>query len=73
MSTKLIIFEICNFLQANIYSTEDKQSCFFSNEDSSSEHIINYQGVNYTIPAWSVSILPDCKNEVYNTAKVKKK
>lgn len=24
----------------------------------------------FTIPAWSVSILPDCYNEVYNTAKV---
>jgi hypothetical protein len=22
------------------------------------------------LPAWSVSILPDCKNAVYNTAKV---
>jgi hypothetical protein len=24
----------------------------------------------YSIPAWSVSILPDCFSEAYNTAKV---
>ncbi|KAK1365698.1 hypothetical protein POM88_041259 [Heracleum sosnowskyi] len=25
---------------------------------------------NMTCPPWSISILPDCKNEVFNTAKV---
>nr|GEV00822.1 beta-galactosidase 10 [Tanacetum cinerariifolium] len=29
-----------------------------------------FRNVSYTLPAWSVSILPDCKNLVFNTAKV---
>lgn len=29
-----------------------------------------FQGQSYDLPAWSVSILPDCKSVVFNTAKV---
>ncbi|KAJ8506240.1 hypothetical protein OPV22_007126 [Ensete ventricosum] len=45
--------------------------CFLSNQNSTSDATISFQGTNYFLPAWSVSILPDCKEEVYNTAKVK--
>ncbi|KAJ4917484.1 Beta-galactosidase 8 [Raphanus sativus] len=31
---------------------------------------ISFQGKSYVIPAWSVTILPDCKTEAYNTAKI---
>ena len=31
------------------------------------------QDGNYSVPAWSVSILQDCNQEIYNTAKVKPK
>ncbi|KAL6336873.1 hypothetical protein AAG906_036187 [Vitis piasezkii] len=55
---------------ATIYSYQGKSSCFFGNSNADRDVTINYGGVNYTIPAWSVSILPDCSNEVYNTAKV---
>lgn len=53
------------------YSYNGNSSCFFVNANSTSDVTVNYEGVNYTIPAWSVSIYPDCKNEAYNTAKVK--
>ncbi|KAK6136290.1 hypothetical protein DH2020_029954 [Rehmannia glutinosa] len=59
-----------NSVSATIYSTNEKQSCFFGNANESTDATINYKGVNYNVPAWSVSILPDCKNEIYNTAKV---
>ncbi|KAL9165755.1 hypothetical protein ABFS82_06G191200 [Erythranthe guttata] len=59
-----------NSVSATIYSTNDQKSCFFGNANSSLDATINYQGVSYDIPAWSVSILPDCKNVLYNTAKV---
>lgn len=29
--------------------------------------------MHYNLPPWSISILPDCKNTVYNTARVRKK
>ncbi|KAF9688768.1 hypothetical protein SADUNF_Sadunf01G0022500 [Salix dunnii] len=45
-------------------------SCFFANTDSKNDTTINFQGIDYEVPAWSVSILPDCENVVYNTAKV---
>lgn len=31
---------------------------------------MSFLGKDYAVPAWSVSILPDCQNEAYNTAKV---
>ncbi|PPD70320.1 hypothetical protein GOBAR_DD32796 [Gossypium barbadense] len=31
---------------------------------------VNFGGINYFVPAWSISILPDCREEAYNTAKV---
>ncbi|KAK7839755.1 beta-galactosidase 15 [Quercus suber] len=37
---------------------------------SSEDTTINFQNTMYTIPAWSVTILPDCSTEVYNTARV---
>ena len=31
---------------------------------------VTFKGNSYFLPAWSVSILADCKNVVFNTAKV---
>ncbi|XP_048615712.1 beta-galactosidase 15-like [Brassica napus] len=31
---------------------------------------ISFQGEYYVVPAWSVTILLDCKNEAYNTAEI---
>ncbi|KAL0402362.1 UNVERIFIED_CONTAM: Beta-galactosidase 15 [Sesamum latifolium] len=59
-----------NSVSATIYSTNDQQTCFFGNANTTTDATVTYQGVKYTVPAWSVSILPDCKNEVFNTAKV---
>ncbi|CAB4318482.1 unnamed protein product [Prunus armeniaca] len=59
-----------NSVSATMYATNDSASCFFGNANSSTDHTITFQGNIYTIPAWSVSILPDCKTEGYNTAKV---
>lgn len=53
-----------------IYSNEGGSSCFLANVDQGTDKTINFQGINYTVPAWSVSILPDCQNVSYNTAKV---
>lgn len=32
--------------------------------------LVNFKGKDYHVPAWSVSVLPDCDKEAYNTAKV---
>ncbi|TXG54507.1 hypothetical protein EZV62_019763 [Acer yangbiense] len=55
---------------ATIYATEEGSGCFLSNANMTTNATITFQGSEYVVPGWSVSILPDCKNEEYNTAKV---
>lgn len=57
-------------MQLSIFSFEGKSSCFFGNANDKEDETIMFQNNTYTIPAWSVSILPDCHTEAYNTAKV---
>lgn len=57
--------------QASVYKTE-AGSCvaFLANIHTNSDATVNFNGNSYHLPAWSVSILPDCKNVVLNTAQV---
>ncbi|KAK3213352.1 hypothetical protein Dsin_018058 [Dipteronia sinensis] len=59
-----------NYVTATIYATEEGSGCFFGNANTTTDATITFQGSEYVVPAWSVSILPDCKSEEYNTAKV---
>nr|XP_043627198.1 beta-galactosidase 9-like [Erigeron canadensis] len=45
-------------------------SAFLANIDQNKAITVSFLGQSYTLPPWSVSILPDCNNSVYNTAKV---
>ncbi|GFZ13150.1 beta-galactosidase 8 [Actinidia rufa] len=45
-------------------------AAFLANVDTQSDTTVNFNGNSYHLPAWSVSILPDCKNVVLNTAKI---
>ena len=67
----LPILRICNFFQAHVYSTESGDcAAFLSNYDSKSAARVLFNNMHYSLPPWSVSILPDCRNSVFNTAKV---
>ncbi|KAJ6407311.1 hypothetical protein OIU84_010753 [Salix udensis] len=44
--------------------------CFLSNTKMNDVNVDLQQDGNYSVPAWSVSILQDCNQEIYNTAKV---
>ncbi|KAH9748493.1 Beta-galactosidase 8 [Citrus sinensis] len=58
-------------LEAHIYHKSSNDcAAFLANYDSSSDANVTFNGNVYFLPAWSVSILPDCKNVVFNTAKV---
>ncbi|XP_051199773.1 beta-galactosidase 9 [Lolium perenne] len=46
-------------------------AAFLSNYHTSSAAKVVYNGQRYDLPAWSISILPDCKTAVFNTATVK--
>ncbi|VFR03618.1 unnamed protein product [Cuscuta campestris] len=57
--------------QASVFSYgKGKCAAFLSNLDSEYEATVTFKGKKYTLPPWSVSILPDCYNVVFNTAKV---
>ncbi|XP_058078737.1 beta-galactosidase 15-like [Magnolia sinica] len=57
-----------NGVEATMYTTNDNSSCFLSNYNQSVDATITFQEKKYFLPAWSVSILPDCDQVVYNTA-----
>ncbi|KAJ8447237.1 hypothetical protein Cgig2_030468 [Carnegiea gigantea] len=50
-------------------SGDDRCSAFLANIDEHNAASVRFQGRVYTLPPWSVSILPDCKNVAYNSAK----
>ncbi|RYR63753.1 hypothetical protein Ahy_A04g021513 [Arachis hypogaea] len=62
--------EYGNMVTATIYSHGGKSACFLGNANNSYDASINFQNNQYNVPAWSVSILPDCYKEAYSTAKV---
>ncbi|KAG9445334.1 hypothetical protein H6P81_016674 [Aristolochia fimbriata] len=58
--------------EAHIYKgSSGSCATFISNMDEEDDKILQFQNVSYHVPAWSVSILPDCKNVAFNTAQVK--
>ncbi|KAG6417938.1 hypothetical protein SASPL_120135 [Salvia splendens] len=58
-------------LEATVYKTESgKCAAFLANVGTQSDATVKFNGNSYSLAAWSVSILPDCKNVVLNTAKI---
>ncbi|KAI4369287.1 hypothetical protein MLD38_017746 [Melastoma candidum] len=58
-------------LEADVYKGPGGCAAFIANSDVKEDKVALFQGMSYNLPAWSVSILPDCKNVVFNTAKVR--
>ncbi|KAI5003503.1 hypothetical protein ZWY2020_030663 [Hordeum vulgare] len=58
--------------EADVY-TDHSGGCvaFLSNIDSEKDKVVTFRKRKYDLPAWSVSVLPDCESVVYNTAKVR--
>lgn len=50
--------------------SESKCSAFLANIDEHKAADVTFLGQVYTLPPWSVSILPDCRKTAFNTAKV---
>ncbi|KAG4952088.1 hypothetical protein JHK85_045955 [Glycine max] len=71
VSTDPIITSLGESQQAHVYTTESGDcAAFLSNYDSKSSARVMFNNMHYNLPPWSVSILPDCRNVVFNTAKV---
>ncbi|KAJ1408837.1 Glycoside hydrolase, family 35 [Sesbania bispinosa] len=71
VSTDPVVTSLGNFQQAYVYSTESGDcAAFLSNYDLKSSVRVMFNNMHYNLPPWSISILPDCRNAVFNTAKV---
>ncbi|XP_039127499.1 beta-galactosidase 6-like [Dioscorea cayenensis subsp. rotundata] len=57
-------------LEGHIYNDSAGCAAFLANIDHTSDANVSFNGDTYFLPAWSVSILPDCKKVIFNTAKV---
>ncbi|KAL5543779.1 hypothetical protein UlMin_007563, partial [Ulmus minor] len=57
------------YLTFSLYRSESRCSAFLA---TINEHIyatVTFLGQKYNLLAWSISILPDCKNTTFDTAK----
>lgn len=57
-------------MQAYVYEGQGNCAAFLSNFELTSAVRVVFNNRHYKLPPWSISILPDCKNVVFNTAKV---
>lgn len=59
-------------LEVHLYKTSfGACAAFLANYDTGSWAKVAFGNGHYDLPPWSISILPDCKTEVFNTAKVR--
>ncbi|XP_078438896.1 beta-galactosidase 2-like isoform X2 [Wolffia australiana] len=57
--------------EAHVFnSTKGLCAAFLANYDTSSYSKLEFDGVHHDLPPWSISILPDCRNVLFNTARV---
>ena len=68
----LKLMEYLLLVQAYVFkSSTGACAAFLSNYHTSAAARVVYNGRRYDLPAWSISILPDCKTAVFNTATVR--
>ncbi|XP_062082059.1 beta-galactosidase 8 [Humulus lupulus] len=70
VATDPTISSLGSNLEAAVYRTGSACVAFLANVGTNSAATVTFNGNSYNLPAWSVSILPDCKNVVFNTAKI---
>ncbi|KAJ4966033.1 hypothetical protein NE237_017882 [Protea cynaroides] len=71
VSADPIVTSLGRFQQAHVFSsTSGDCAAFITNNDPNSVAGVMFNNMQYNLPPWSISILPDCKNVVFNTAKV---
>ncbi|KAE8732466.1 Beta-galactosidase 9 [Hibiscus syriacus] len=57
-------------LNTSLSESQSACSAFLANIDERKTITVTFHSKSYSLPPWSVSILPDCSNVAFNTAKV---
>ncbi|KAF2322144.1 hypothetical protein GH714_008025 [Hevea brasiliensis] len=59
------------YKQAHVFSSNSGDcAAFLVNYHPNGTGKLTFNNMHYSLPPWSISILPDCKNVVFNTAQV---
>ncbi|KAL6974534.1 hypothetical protein U1Q18_028719 [Sarracenia purpurea var. burkii] len=59
-----------NNLEVHEFRSKSACAAFLANYNTRSPAKVTFQNMQYDVPPWSISILPDCKNAVFNTARI---
>ncbi|XP_076933471.1 beta-galactosidase 3-like [Bidens hawaiensis] len=71
LSAEPDITSLGSLQQAHAFSPKSGPcAAFLSNYDPNNAAKVTFNNKHYTLPPWSISILPDCNNVVFNTANV---
>ncbi|XP_056693323.1 beta-galactosidase 3 isoform X2 [Spinacia oleracea] len=70
LSSEPKVTSLGTYHQAFVFSGQGTCAAFLSNFHFTSSARVKFNNEHYDLPAWSISILPDCKHVVYNTARV---
>ncbi|XP_010262132.1 PREDICTED: beta-galactosidase isoform X2 [Nelumbo nucifera] len=71
VSTDPTVISLGNNQEAHVFKSRSGAcAAFLANYDSRSYATVAFGNMHYNLPPWSISILPDCKNTVFNTARV---
>lgn len=61
-------------VQAHVFKAKSGAcAAFLANYNPKSYATVAFGSMHYNLPPWSISILPDCKHTIYNTARVRKR
>ncbi|KAL0925257.1 hypothetical protein M5K25_003576 [Dendrobium thyrsiflorum] len=71
VSSDPVVSSLGNSQESHVFRTNSGAcAAFLANYDSGSYATVTFNGLHYNLPPWSISILPDCKTTVFNTARV---
>ncbi|KAK9271001.1 hypothetical protein L1049_026589 [Liquidambar formosana] len=71
VSSDPTVTSLGSYQQAHVFSSgQGNCAAFLSNYNTRSAARVMFNNMHYNLPPWSISILPDCRNAVFNTARV---
>ncbi|XP_057728689.1 beta-galactosidase 5-like isoform X1 [Arachis stenosperma] len=72
VSSNPTVTSLGEYQQAHVFSSGNGVcAAFLANYHAQSSAKVMFNNKNYDLPPWSISILPDCITDVFNTAKVR--
>ncbi|KAL2318800.1 hypothetical protein Fmac_032676 [Flemingia macrophylla] len=72
VSSDPTVTSLGTYEQAHVFSSRNGAcAAFLANYHSNSAARVMFNNRKYDLPPWSISILPDCRTDVFNTARVR--